>query len=165
MTNDHWEIGGQVTLCTICLESSWAQLVPWISVPQSGQWKDGIAALIFWDFDFMMRWKISSVSQQWAAVLDHFPNPAELSLDKTDEQRLTGTDKLRCELLIQGLTEGHWSLIPNNTVATLEQIYPSKHAQKPKKLKDNIFVFHLCKLRRSDTCVKDSILQHVETCL
>ena len=51
MTNDHWEIGGQVTLCTICLESSWAQLVPWISVPQSGQRKEGIAA-------FFDRWKI-----------------------------------------------------------------------------------------------------------
>ena len=50
MTNDHWEIGGQVTLCTICLESSWAQLVPWISVPQSGQRKEGIAA-------FFDRWK------------------------------------------------------------------------------------------------------------
>ena len=33
-------------LFTICLEREWAQLVPWISVPQSGQRKDGIAALL-----------------------------------------------------------------------------------------------------------------------
>ena len=63
-------------------------------------------------------------------MLDHFPNPAELSLDKTDEQRLTGTDKLRCELWLSVDPRiDRRTLIPL-TVATLEQTYPSKHAQK-----------------------------------